>query len=763
MIKPENIFDWSAKNYEKTEEVRFRLCTIRTIENAMKYLNANDIVLDLGCATGTKAIELSGKVKSVVGIDISAKMVELAQKKVIERNLKNVEFIKTTIFDESVTVLVSGQDEEFMVKSTNSASVNALSELEKGIFAALETYSNVHRGSGHNSMVTTHLYEQARDIVLEYLNLSKNKYTVIFCTPRRAAILKSQLTPGSYHIVSSQDIGLLIGIRAIAVKKNALPKGIAFQTGGGTAKLISKNWVIWDDAPEKFEAGTPPIINVIAFARALCLIRQNKGIDFSGLAFEKKSIKELLFEDELDKYSGKELLCRLRQTLIGRGVCVPTAHGLSSFINLDNAASTPTFEPIWNVFRNALRQASSMQHEIIEEVKAICADFLNVPLKGYDIIFTSNTTEAINLVSENMSFESDANIEPVIVNTIMEHSSNDLPWRMVPGCSLISLFVDDEGFIDLKELEAILSSYNVQHQYERKRIRLVAVNGASNVLGVCNNIEEITRIVHKYKARILVDAAQLIAHREIDIQNCGIDYLVFSSHKAYAPFGSGALIARKGLLHFDGLQMALIQSSGEENLAGIASLGKALVLLKRIGMDVIYQEEQSLTKLTLQGMSKIKKLQVYGIKDHGSTSFKNKIGVIVFSIGNIMPYKIARELAFRNGIGTRYGCHCSHIIVKHILHVGPFLERFQWLIQVFFPKLRLPGVIRVSFGLENTTEDVERLINGLNTISQNMKPSSEVPFSNKVQTTNIPEAKVKTLIKEFIKSRSEKVYKFIAN
>jgi len=671
--------------------------------------------------------------------------------------------MKTPIFDESITTLLSRQNENLTAKSVESDSAHALIELEKGILAALETYSNVHRGSGHNSMVTTHLYEQARDIVLEYLNLSKTRYTVIFCTPRRAAILKSQLTPESYQIVSSQDIGLLLGIRAIAVKKNALPKGIPFQTGGGTAKLISKNWVIWDAAPEKFEAGTPPIINVIAFAKALSLIRQNKGIDFSGLVFEKKSIKELLFDDELDKYSGKELLCRLRQTLVGRGISVPTSCGLSSFINLDNAASTPTFEPIWNVFRNALRQASSMQHEIIEEVKAICADFLNVPLTGYDIIFTSNTTEAINLVSENMNFESDANIEPVIVNTILEHSSNDLPWRMVPGCSLIRLFVDDNGFVDLKELEAILSSYNDQHQYGRKRIRLVTINGASNVLGVCNNIEEITRIVHKYKARILVDAAQLIAHRKIDIQDCGIDYLAFSSHKAYAPFGSGALIARKGLLHFDGQQMALIQSSGEENLAGIASLGKALVLLKRIGMDVVYQEEQSLTKLTLQGMSKIKKLQVYGIKDHESTSFKNKMGVIVFSIGNIMPFKIARELAFRNGIGTRYGCHCSHIIVKHILHVSPFLERFQWLIQIFFPNLRLPGVARVSFGLENTTEDVERLINGLDTISRSIKSSSEGPFSSEPQKTNLPEAKVKIQIKEFIKSRSVKVYKFMAN
>jgi hypothetical protein len=90
----------------------------------------------------------------------------------------------------------------------------AFTELERGVQAALETYSNVHRGSGHNSLVSTHLYEQARDIVLEYLGLNKDNYVVIFCTPRRAEVLKAQLEPESYQSVSSQDIGLSLGVRS---------------------------------------------------------------------------------------------------------------------------------------------------------------------------------------------------------------------------------------------------------------------------------------------------------------------------------------------------------------------------------------------------------------------------------------------------------------------------------------------------------------------------------------------------------------------
>ena len=150
----------------------------------------------------------------------------------------------------------------------------AFEELERGVHAALETYSNVHRGSGHNSMVSTHLFEQARDIVLEYLGLSKGKYVVIFCTPRTAETLKAQLEPGSYRVASSHDIGLPLGVRALAVERKALPRSLPFQTGGGTARLVSPGWVIWATAPDRFEAGTPAIVNVIAFAKALRLTQQ---------------------------------------------------------------------------------------------------------------------------------------------------------------------------------------------------------------------------------------------------------------------------------------------------------------------------------------------------------------------------------------------------------------------------------------------------------------------------------------------------------
>ncbi len=114
----------------------------------------------------------------------------------------------------------------------------AIIELMQSIFAAPGTYSNVHQGSGHNSLVTTYLYEWAREIILEYLGMDKEKYTVIFCSPRSAEMLKQLMKTKSYRCLSSRDLGIPLGLRALAVEKKALPGGIPFQTSGGTARLV---------------------------------------------------------------------------------------------------------------------------------------------------------------------------------------------------------------------------------------------------------------------------------------------------------------------------------------------------------------------------------------------------------------------------------------------------------------------------------------------------------------------------------------------
>jgi len=293
-----------------------------------------------------------------------------------------------------------------------------------------------------------------------------------------------------------------------------------------------------------------------------------------------------------------------------------------------------------------------------------------------------------------------------------------LPWRALPGSSLIRLSVDADGFVDSRELEALLSAYNERGEHGEERIRLVAVSGASNVLGVFNDLAVIGRIAHRYGARLLVDAAQLVAHRKVAMASCGIDYLAFSGHKAYAPFGTGVLVARKGLLDFSPEEMDRIRSSGEENTAGIAALGKALVLLQRIGLDVIQEEEQALTARLLDGMRRVPGLKIYGIANPESSAFAHKGGVISFDLKGRISHSVARELAAHGGIGVRSGCHCAHLLVKRMLGVPGWAERLQGLVVTVRRRFELPGLVRVSLGLENSEEDADRVVEVLGGIAR---------------------------------------------
>lgn len=307
----------------------------------------------------------------------------------------------------------------------------------------------------------------------------------------------------------------------------------------------------------------------------------------------------------------------------------------------------------------------------------------------------------------------------------------------------MKLEVNKEGFWDLEELDRLLSSYNREQLYGRKRIRLVAASGASNVLGVCNDLEALSRVVHSHGAELLVDGAQLVAHREVNMKKSGIDYLAFSAHKVYAPFGCGVLVARKGLLNRNLLEAA--NRSGEENAAGIAAMGKSFLLLQRIGFDVIREHEQLLTRRTVEGLKQIPGLTVHGITDTSSTRFNSKIGVIVFDIKNMMPGIIANKLFRNQAIGVRFGCHCAHLIVKYLSNFTPGMERIQKAVVLMVPALKLQGYVRVSFGLENTESEVDKLLQELDKIAKKEK----LP-GNK--------AEVKARIKEFIAQAEQRVY-----
>jgi selenocysteine lyase/cysteine desulfurase len=307
----------------------------------------------------------------------------------------------------------------------------------------------------------------------------------------------------------------------------------------------------------------------------------------------------------------------------------------------------------------------------------------------------------------------------------------------------------------MHELESLLKKYNPLENPGENRVRMVAISGASNVLGVCNNLPEISRIAHAYGAQVLVDAAQLIAHRPVDLKACGADYLAFSAHKVYAPFGCGVLVARKGLLKFSESEGELIRTSGEENVAGIAALGKMLVLLRRIGMDHIREEEQDLTARALRALAQIPGLKVYGISGREHPEFGRKVGVVVFALKGMMSNRVAEQLSLHHGIGVRYGCHCAHIIIKRMLGISPGLEKFQRVFLTLFPKMSLPGLTRISLGLENNGDEIDKLVYALNKIN---KTPGELAAGKGSENHPFPKSEVQKQIADFISNTTQNVY-----
>jgi selenocysteine lyase/cysteine desulfurase len=557
----------------------------------------------------------------------------------------------------------------------------------------------------------------------------------------------------------------------VVIRSDALPKRAPFQTGGGTTKIVSRRSVVWEDAPDRFEAGTPPVINAVAFARALELNRRFGTGVFEPRRPAATAPSEILHRDELLEFSGRELLQRLRGAVMGRGHLVPAAGGFLPYIHLDNAASTPACVPVWKAVCQAWRLPEDQQAELVAIARAMSAGFFGAPAAGYDLIFTSNTTEAINIATKALTWEPDAGrvpeYEPVVLNTFLEHNSNELPWRFAKGVTLIRTPIDDEGFPDLSEMERRLREYNRDQAHGRKRIRIVAVSGASNVLGTCPDLGEISRLAHRYQALVFVDAAQLAGHRAIRAEADHLDGLAFSGHKMYAPFGTGGLILKKGLWPAGSEAFEGIRRSGDENVVGIAALGKAIDLLQRVGMDIVQEEELSLTRKALQVLATVPSLELYGIRDPDSPRINQRLGVISFGLKQT-PHNLAAErLAETAAIGARTGCFCAHILVKRLLHIHPLREAVAHLGLKLAPgvtKALLPGLVRISFGLENDEADVRRLVMALKRIAGERpslaarllaKTHNAVPFVPETDTRRRMRAAMERATSSFFQTSAE--------
>lgn len=306
-----------------------------------------------------------------------------------------------------------------------------------------------------------------------------------------------------------------------------------------------------------------------------------------------------------------------RHLVIGVDTKVPLFNGqFVTPINFDNAASTPPlvtvmeeinkFSTLYSSIHRGTGYKSRVSSQIFEEARANILDFVNANPAEDTVIFVKNTTEAINKLSYRLW---EGNKKSVILSTWMEHHSNDLPWRKKFQVDYVQ--TDPYGKLSLEDLEHKLIKY-------KGNVKLVTVTGASNVTGYVNPIHKIAELAHRYQAKILVDGAQLVPHNAVNMKPKNplhhIDYLAFSAHKMYAPFGIGVLIApretfNKGISEFVGGGTADIvthdwvvwdnpphkEEAGSPNVMGVVALVAAIKTLTVVGMRNIDHYENELT------------------------------------------------------------------------------------------------------------------------------------------------------------------------
>ncbi|MCU1574162.1 MAG: Cysteine desulfurase [Micrococcaceae bacterium] len=379
--------------------------------------------------------------------------------------------------------------------------------------------------------------------------------------------------------------------------------------------------------------------------------------------------------------------------------------GAVRYANLDYGASAPALVdvaehlndvlPYYASVHRGAGYASQVSTSVYENARGIVRTFLGGRADDA-VIFTRNTTDALNLLAGCLPAGS-----ADVVYLDIEHHANLLPWQQVPHRSVVAA---NTIAGTLSALESELATGNVA---------LLAVTGASNVTGEVLPLRELSTLAHRHGARIVVDAAQLAPHRRIDLAADDIDYLAFSGHKLYAPFGAGVLIGRPDWLdagrpHLAGggaVQEARLDSvtwatgparheGGSPNVLGAATLARAAQILGSLDEDRWQEHEQALRSSLVEGLIQLPGVTVHTLfQDAANYPGTGTIGVVNFSIAGYDAGLAAAYLSAEHGVGVRDGRFCAH----------PLLRR-----------LGLPsGSLRASFGVGSRRDDADRLVAGV--------------------------------------------------
>ena len=429
-------------------------------------------------------------------------------------------------------------------------------------------------------------------------------------------------------------------------------------------------------------------------------------------------------------------MAEIRQRIVGLDVKVPLLDGSKRpYVNLDNAATTPAlwdvletldlFMPWYSSIHRGKGFKSEISSEAYDDAREIVGRFFGADMSSQVVIFTKNTTEAVNKAARRLGLSKD----DVVLLSLMEHHSNDLPWRA--QATVVHLALRPDGSLDPEDVRAKFNQYG-------ERVKLLAVTGASNVTGFINPIHELAELAHSYGALILAAAAQLAPHRGIRIRPASdpghLDFLVASAHKMYAPFGTGVLIGPRKIFsegapdYSGGGTVEIVtedavywagppdrEEAGSPNVIGAVAMAAACKALSEIGMERLAAHEADLTRYALTELRKIEGIEIYGDADPANAS--NRLGVIPFNLHGMSHYLVSAVLSYEYGIGVRNGCFCAHPYVLHLMDI-PEPVAWSWRKQVVAGmRAHLPGLVRISFGCYNTAEDVDWLVNALHNIA----------------------------------------------
>lgn len=439
----------------------------------------------------------------------------------------------------------------------------------------------------------------------------------------------------------------------------------------------------------------------------------------------------------------RQLLIALRSEFTGLRTSYKLADGRTADrIYLDSAASNLRLKPADEIVRGALEHYANTHSQLhfgarimtalYQQAHEIVLDFVNADA-SYTAIFCGNgVTGALNRMARVLAGRRPG--RDVVITTIMEHHANDLPHRKHVG-HVVHVPVEKDpdggaGRVDMRALREAIHNY-------ADRLNYVALTAASNVTGVLNPVHEVARMAHEVGALVVVDAAQSAAHCPInmlgDDEAEAVDVLCLSGHKIYTPGSPGVIIARRDL--FSGREPEEVgggvvsfvdtaryhisptlpdrEETGTPNLPGSLALAATLQMLSRIGMDVIEEDEQRLTQYALDRLARIDGIHIYG--SH-RLELAERIGVVAFNIDGMPHGLVTAVLNDYFGIAVRNECFCAQPFVRQLLGISDDAGVAPDSCFDDCSDEAQPGMVRISFGLYNTTADVDAAVDALTEI-----------------------------------------------